>query len=285
MTNILDQLKLGSSDLRVRRFSDTDEADITDFNRYGNWTNDTEGHYIVPSLLSYSNYSGSLVNRSNHKAFSDAFDAGYNVWWTDAPGGHGTNCIVIDASIVPLEIAKDVVSFLNGLQDYPLADESLHSKMELEAQEEAWDNWAKDDFVTAIQRIFNIDFEDTPDSQLLFDIFHETADNAGQYWVNESAGDMWIDVKRVARALPQKDFNRLLATTIDPVAAINRYMKAEKQVASLKAAVIKKHNDYLEVGMVKDELQALLDALDISSIEWERIKAIGKLPNGREVRT
>jgi hypothetical protein len=284
MTNIIEQLQLGSSDLQVRRFSDTNEADITDFNRYGNWTDDTEGPFIIPALLSYSDYSGSLVERSNYKAFEKAFDAGYNEWWTNAPGGHGTDCIVIDASIVPDDVADDVVSFLNGLQKYPLADENLHSKMEIEAQDKAWNNWVKGDFITAIERKFGMTFEDSPDDTKLFEVFNTCMDKSGYYWINESGGEMWCDVKRIAAKMTQAEFDSLVLTTISHEEAIRRCLKAEKQVESLKAAVIRKHEQLLETAATKEELTAILESFDISAIEWERIKAIGKWPNGREIR-
>jgi len=45
-----------------------------------------------------------------------------------------TYSIVIDTQGVPEDVTSEVEDFLNGLQDYPIVDEDLHAKMEMEAR-------------------------------------------------------------------------------------------------------------------------------------------------------
>lgn len=59
-------------------------SDADDLTHYGSsWDRTPTGRYIVPAYLSGSDYSGSLVERSNHKVWSEQFAAGNDVWWFD----------------------------------------------------------------------------------------------------------------------------------------------------------------------------------------------------------
>ena len=122
--------------------------------RYGSWRQNKNGRYLVPAALSGSDYSGSLVEKSNYRKWMTLYKDGQDEWWTHAPGGHGTYAVVIDMKAVPGDISTDVAEFLAALNDYPLADEELHSEMEMEAQEEAWKNWAERDFAKDLQKKF-----------------------------------------------------------------------------------------------------------------------------------
>ena len=180
---------------------------------YGSWDRAKDGRYLVPGLLSGSDYSGSLVTQSNHKAFSEQFSDGEDVWWTSAPGGHGTYSIVIDTQGVPEDDQAGVEDFLNGLQDYPLADEDLHSQMEMEAQEEAWEDWTEHDFKQALERKFEVEFDEV-DSSKLRELFEGASDKANEYWVNEEGGNMWIQVEKVAAKVTEDDLVALGATYV-----------------------------------------------------------------------
>ena len=201
-------ITLGSEDELV----DLHDDDLSKL-RYGSWEREKEGRYLVPGLLSGSDYSGSLVTKSNHKAFSEQFSKGEYVWWTSAPGGHGTYSIVIDTQGVPEDVTSEVEDFLNGLQDYPLADEDLHSEMEMEAQEEAWENWVEEDFKSALEKKFDMEFDEV-DSGNLRPMFEAVCEKAGEYWVNEEGGDMWIDVKKVVAKVADTDIDLLGATYV-----------------------------------------------------------------------
>lgn len=183
--------------------------------RYGRWHDRKNGRYLLPDLLSGSDYSGSLVQRANHRSFSEMFADGEDEWWTNVPGGHGTYGILIDMKGVPDDISTDVAEFLNALHDYPLADEEMHSEMEIEAQEEAWNSWAERDFAHDLQKKFGDDPKLEPvldevlmDDELLKklrDLFEDARERANEYWVNEQGGEMWIDLKRVLAKVSKED--------------------------------------------------------------------------------
>lgn len=191
------------------------DDELEDVRRYGQWRDAKDGRYLLPALLSGSDYSGSIVERANYQKFADEFTSGNNEWWIYTPGGHGTFGILIDMQGVPDDVSTDVAEFLNGLHDYPLADEELHSEMEAEAQEEAWRNWAERDFAHELQKKFRgaEQLEEILDSVLhdddmlvkLRSLFDNARDVANVYWENQQGGDMYIDMKRVVAKIQEQD--------------------------------------------------------------------------------
>lgn len=171
--------------------------------RYGRWEVRKDGRYEVPELLSGSDYSGSLVTRSNHDVWRETFADGEDKWWTSVIGGYCTYAIVIDMEAITDEARE----FLDALDGYPLADEDHHSRMEMDAQSEAWESWGRNDFIRALEKRFNVeDLDIGADSQALFELFHDTADRIGEYWENQQGSDMYISVDRIVKAVTPEAF-------------------------------------------------------------------------------
>lgn len=167
---------------------------------------------LVPALLSYSDYSGSTVERSNERVWAKEFADSENEAWTTVGGGHGTTAVVIRVEAMTDEMRE----FLDALEDYPVADESDMSELELELQQEAWDNWAAREFknlalkaatAEAVEMFPDADEGlveeavdeafDNLDKDALFQMFHDAAEAANEYWETETGGDQYIDMKRV----------------------------------------------------------------------------------------
>lgn len=106
-----------------------------DFHEYfGEMTQDLKKSlFIIPDLLSGSDYKGDSVTKSNHRSFLHLFEKVEGVY--DLHGGFNTYAVAIRADVAEsnLEI-KDV---LDGLEDYPLINEEDHSDLEIEWQGEA----------------------------------------------------------------------------------------------------------------------------------------------------
>lgn len=167
---------------------------------YGDFTVANDGEYEIPDHLSGSDYSGSLVERSNRDVWSKTFADGYGVWWTEAHGGHGTFAIVVRIADMPDEARE----FIDALESYPLADDGHHSNLEMEAQDEAWENWARDEFRSALEKKLDVcSILDTGDQ--LFELFREACDRSNTYWVNESGDSMYIDVERIVASVTDAD--------------------------------------------------------------------------------
>jgi hypothetical protein len=213
---------------------------------YGDWYELTQTGPMIPSetfvLPDYcggSDYSGSLLEVTNYKALLGMIPDDYEdgLEYVTYTGGHGTFALAIRIDA----LTEEILESLESLDDYPLLDEGLHSELEIEAQNEAWDSWAKSEFKTELGRHMWTVFESSTradqraeetdeayqtrlnateeylsdecggisDSDL-GELFYKMADRANIYWENEQGSDMAIDVERVvSRGLeaPRRDAN------------------------------------------------------------------------------
>jgi len=212
---------------------------------YGQWVlvknpkaGDLDGseHYALPRYCSGSDYNGSLVEVSNYKAMlemmhgetenGERFEYEEGREYITYSGGYGTFALVIRLD----SLTEEILETLSRLGDYPLIDESLHSELELEAQNEAWESWAKSDFQRELGRAMFAMFEASAKSiqrqnetdsdyktrleeteEFLQDdcgeisdanltsIFWKMADFANVYWENEEGSSMSIDIERIVK--------------------------------------------------------------------------------------
>src|ERR1035441_6281160 len=122
---------------------------------YGDWEEVSDHTPIDPSkvfvMTHYtggSDYSGDLVEVSNYKAMLELLPSEYedSVDYITYSGGHGT----FDLAIRIDRLTADILDAFKSLEDYPLLDESLHSELEMESQNEAWEQDIRQDFKTAL---------------------------------------------------------------------------------------------------------------------------------------
>lgn len=175
---------------------------------------------FVPSYIAYSSYSNlGLVGRANFNVFTDQgstpdpFDAVHVVdYGWDGQG------VCIDV----LYVTEDMLETIEALEAYPLISEEEHSQLELEAQDEAWIDWAREEFRKAVARelqrfepsIWPDEADDywaeeildaIPDETLearLLEEFNRLSDQAGEYWVCEdTSSGAYINVAKVAEGL------------------------------------------------------------------------------------
>lgn len=209
--------------------------------RYGDWDKvnnqsevDPAKVYVIPNYCTGSDYSGSLLEVSNMKALRESLPAEYEDGdqYIVYHGGHGTFAIAIRLDAV----TEDLLETLEALEDYPLIDESLHSELEIESQNEAWESWAKDEFRTALGQALSAQYEASSASDQregetdadytarydsavdwledgaeisddnLSSLFWKMAELANEYWCNEQGSDSYIDVDDVVK----KSLNRKL---------------------------------------------------------------------------
>lgn len=102
------------------------------------------GEFVEPKYMSYSDYSGSLVERSNIEEFIEQFaEHSGQEWWVRI-GSHGGRGIVVrrDAD----ERVPEIGEFFEALDSYPLANEDRHSELEMETRDNDWDSYGRVDF-------------------------------------------------------------------------------------------------------------------------------------------
>jgi hypothetical protein len=222
------ELKLGQNDLLVDLWGPVREAmqpqhRLEDLG-YGKWDRSPSGRYLVPSMLSGSDYTpGGLVPKSNYEYFCKRWKEGEGAWWGTAHGGYNTYAIVIDTQAVPPDVEDDLVDLLDKItNEYPLADEALHSELEMEAQNAAWESWVKDDFQRALEKEFDQEFgtelSDKAFDQRLYELFHESFEASNAEWINEDGDSMHVDIERIVHEISHNGdlaemFRRLLAAT------------------------------------------------------------------------
>lgn len=156
-----------------------------------------EDDFFSAGYLGGSDYSGSMVERSNHKVFMEEFGEENGV--VDAYGSHGSFGVLVRVK----DASDEILERLDGLDTYPVMDDDAHGAAEIEAQEEAWEAWAKSDFVRALHKKFDDDADDASDAidaltdGQIREIFDEAVEYSAAYWQDETGGNMHIDIGRV----------------------------------------------------------------------------------------
>ncbi len=180
--------------------SGTTEEILEQAQRYGSWSSNPNGEWFIPDRLSGSDYSGGFVAKANFKAFVDEWADHDPPFFTELYGGHSTYGVAIHIGSAPDEVWEQLAQ----LEQYPLLDDDLHTQLEEEGKNEAWERWACDEYKQLWEQALEDD-ETLPEGwvDLISDDdwrqhFEECAEAANIYW--EPQGDtpeMGISVQDV----------------------------------------------------------------------------------------
>ncbi len=134
-----------------------EEVDIAN---WGAFRPAAHGAFVVPELLSYSDYTDGISTyaKSNRRVFVKQFaDLQGEEWW-GLYGDHGTEGIVIrrDAD----ERVPELAEFFAKLEDYPIADENDLGDVEQEEQDKAWSNYGRRGLEEWLQRIYDAELDE-----------------------------------------------------------------------------------------------------------------------------
>jgi hypothetical protein len=142
-----------------------------------------------------------LVARSNREVLKELFE--------DHP-----DVFTIDGDAIAVRGTSedtDLIEILSGLYDYALINEEHHSKLQTEAQEEAWDNWARHEFEQGLMAqhddLDNWDtvVDDLTDDQS-WELFRTGRERANEDWREESDdGSVVINIDRILDELDAHD--------------------------------------------------------------------------------
>lgn len=170
--------------------------------------------FILPELLTGSDYSGSTVNVSNHKTFLKMYkqvEGVYNVY-----GDFGSYGVAIRMDVAVEN--EEIKSTLDALEDYCIIDEDDHSEVTTE-----WEDAALPDIVHDVSRQLDLesyapDYDATDDIDVINDLVREgiSALNLSWHYENTSA---YLDYKEV---IPYVTDCLLIAHCIDLPLLINR---------------------------------------------------------------
>lgn len=124
--------------------------------------------------LSYGDYTGGTVNRSNLQVFEALYGSVPGV--VEIYGGHGSRSIgILYSSIVP----DSLVRSLHGLEDHPVLDEEHLSNMETNISEDDWENHGRTDFERSLANV--LDLENDLDNNTLDQLYRQVSDHLGRY--------------------------------------------------------------------------------------------------------
>ena len=150
------------------------------------WETYYENFVLIPSLLCYGDYYGTILEQSNHKEFLENFgDLPYI--WEDCICG--INSIVIESKAIENE---EIIEMLNSLCDYPLLNEEIYYNICEEKYIESWKEFAEEDFKKLIINYLNLDdefdfFLNEIESEHLLN-FYESLIPSGEYYIEETGG-------------------------------------------------------------------------------------------------
>ena len=169
------------------------------------YSHDGELYADVP-FTDHGDYCGSTVEKSNCRAFLEAF--GHNDFVHRTYGGHGSESVMIGITgLLGCDDSTfdDIYDTLRGLADYPLIDEQLLCEIESEGCDDAWGCWVCSDYEKGIERAFpDVEFEF--DGDKLRTVFEACAEKANEYWYCEGSGtDMYIKVDDVVEETTLED--------------------------------------------------------------------------------
>lgn len=161
---------------------------------------DCEFDNIILEVSPCGGHSGSgSVNKANHKVFVDEFGELDGVYTSE--GGMGTYAVFIKPELL---LNKEIYETLAVLTDYPVLDDMVHSEMQNEAQEEAWENWARSEFERSLECDLNLEDLDCEDEDLK-KVFELGRSRSHEEWHEESDGSQYINVDAIAATITIKD--------------------------------------------------------------------------------
>lgn len=179
--------------LREEPESNGDYADVASYKTDVLW------YSVEPA--SGSDYGGGILSKTNYEVLQELLDEEHPsdtkpAVWALVSYAHRGFGIVVDWD----KLDDDIQDAIGSLDEYPLLSEDRHSELMLEAEQEAWSNWARGDFEREMEKRFEIDdFPAELDSHVLFG---EAAEAANEYWEDTSEG-IYVNVDRVAKAAEQ----------------------------------------------------------------------------------
>ena len=111
---------------------------------------------------------------------------------------------------------NDFLEAIASLSDYPLLNEDIHHGLLREAEEESWEDWVKDEFLSDIAYKFDFDVDlidldsNKEQDDKLSELFDEIIHEQGIEFDNEQGGDMYIEVSHVVSFVKRQDVQFLL---------------------------------------------------------------------------
>jgi len=111
------------------------------------------------------------------------------------------------------------------LLEYPVIDDELLLNTETETQTETWENWARNDFISLLDKKLENELEkydcvdleeyfekycekndiDIDFDEFILSLFEKIQGNYNEYWIIETGGSAWIDLEKIVNNITWND--------------------------------------------------------------------------------
>ena len=148
----------------------------------------------VITCTEFSDYSGSDVERSNHRVL---LAGEYQIQLISVYGSHGYQALAYDATLGPVPGDDNLCEILEGTVDHALIDEDDCSNLEMDLEDEAWESGGREDFKRALVGVLDM-LDDDGGAEAGHE--HELPDDdstcALSVEVNATWGEFWLELWR-----------------------------------------------------------------------------------------
>jgi len=167
-------------------------------------------YYLNADCIWPGGYEQPSYYRSNNRVFKEDFKKELFNAELDGPG------LMLD----PRYISGEMLEVIEGLEDYPIINEDDQGSLEIDDQEEAWQDFYRVEFISAITtRVDSLlpdnadmyagddlvdSFADKHESKLS-DLFVKGMEVSNSCWIEESQAGWYIDIERVVSGLSDQE--------------------------------------------------------------------------------
>lgn len=173
-----------------------------------------EGAYLLP-YATYSDYSGTAGEVANSRVFQERYPGVVQT----ANGGYGTVwTYVTEESLrgISEEDFERLQEDVQRIKNYWVLDDEVLSEVEMEAQEEAWDDYLKREFLGDLQKRFVDDPEAEPlleelaESKELRSFFEQERQDAGEEYYIEEGMNVGLHMDKIVNSVELDTIRRFL---------------------------------------------------------------------------
>lgn len=148
--------------------------------------------YLVPPIMSGGDYSGSMYNESNHRAF--LAEHGDIPGIHDVYGGFGSFGVAIRLDALANEDIKRDLTYMeeNGV----LSDEDYY-ELQNKYINKDWEEYVRDDFLKQVRESDSFLSDLKISKPKLLELFQECTSETGEYWESEGPHQMFIRLEKI----------------------------------------------------------------------------------------
>jgi len=196
-------------------------------------TQDKAGQYAIMDFMSYGDYVGTMIERSNCECFLEEHESNPLIW--RVTGGYSSNAVLIHISLLENDEIKDIIEFLS---DYPVYDDDHFSNLEWSQYSDDWIDFGQDDFIKSLQKKFEIPDETiefitesidlTPDDceVVSWQSFFESLLPSGEFYIVEEAYSVYILTDNAVKDCTDEKMKKFAMQALEEH-AVKRAMKLQ----------------------------------------------------------